>query len=80
MTIKMICTAVLLAVSLSGAAMAAGGGVTLKDKQQAACFDDVQKLCGDLVPDVDKVTACMKTKRQQVSPSCSKFYVAQPAG
>ena len=61
---------------LSGTAMA---GVTLRDKQQAACFDDVQSLCGDFIPDVDKTEACMKTKRTQVSKGCAKWY-DKPAG
>lgn len=63
-----------LAASLSTAALAATKSPTLQDKQQAACSADVQKLCADAMPDVDKVTACMKTKRAQVSPGCAKMY------
>ena len=58
----------------AGAAFAATSEPTLQDQQQAACYNDVQKLCGEAMPDVEKVTACMKTKRSQVSARCAKFY------
>jgi hypothetical protein len=47
---------------------------TLRDKQQAACYDDVMKFCREFVPDVDRVTACMAPKRKLVSPGCAAFY------
>jgi hypothetical protein len=49
-------------------------GPTLQDRQQAACYDDVMRLCADAVPDVDRVTACMKDKRKLVSAPCAAFY------
>lgn len=58
----------------AGPAFAATSAPTLQDQQQAACYDDVQRLCADAVPDVDKVTACMKVKRSQVSAKCAKMY------
>lgn len=61
-------------LATAGAALATNKGPTLQDQQQAACYNDVQKLCADAVPDVDRVTACMKTKRSQVSAKCAKFY------
>ena len=64
-------------ILLSSQAFAVTKEPTLQDKQQAACAPDVQKLCGDAMPDVDKVTACMKTKRAQVSPACAKMYDAK---
>ncbi len=48
--------------------------VTLRDQQQAACYDDVQKFCKDEVPDVDKVTACMSTKKSMVSAKCAAMW------
>jgi hypothetical protein len=65
---------VLSLAAASGAALAAPSGPTLQDKQQAACYDDVQRLCGDALPDVDKATACMKDKRPQVSAKCSAMW------
>ena len=56
------------------AAFAATKEVSLKDKQQAACYDDVNKLCKDALPDVDKVTACMKDKKPLVSAKCAAMW------
>ena len=47
---------------------------TLRDKQQAACYEDAMRLCGAFVPDEEKVTACMLTKQKQVSPGCRVFF------
>ncbi len=63
-----------LALAAAGSASAATSEPTLQDQQQAACYNDVQRLCGDVMPDVDRVTACMKTKRSEVSARCAKFY------
>ena len=64
------------AVLLSAAApvFAASNGPTLEDQLQAACYPDINRLCKDALPDQDKVTACMKTKKSQVSAKCAKFY------
>lgn len=63
-----------LMCSLSTGAFAVFKEQTLQDRQQAACADDVQKLCADTIPDVDKTKACMNAKRSQVSAKCAKMY------
>ena len=63
-----------LVATLSTSAMAATHNVTLRDRQQAACANDAQTLCASAMPDVDKVTACMKDKRAQVSKECAAMY------
>ncbi len=65
---------VALALTVSTAAFAAQKAPTLQDRQQAACADDAQRLCGDDMPDIDKVTACMKTKKAMVSAKCAAMY------
>ena len=62
----------IMVVAMPGLALASGP--TLQDRQQAACYDDVMRLCSEEVPDVDRVTACMKSKRAQVSAPCAAFY------
>jgi hypothetical protein len=65
------------AVSLGGVAVTAAPGraaQSLEDRQQAACYDDAQRLCPDAFPDVDKVKACMADKKKLVSPACAAFY------
>ena len=52
----------------------ANSTVTLQDREQAACYGDVQALCGEFVPDVDKVTSCMLARRDRVSPGCAKYF------
>jgi hypothetical protein len=39
-------------------------------EQRAACQGDAQRLCGQFIPDVDRITACMVANRRYVSPSC----------
>lgn len=65
---------VLLIVAVAGPAFGTDRGPTLQDKQQAACYDDVMRLCGNFVPDVDKVKACMQGKRRLVSAKCSAMW------
>ena len=47
---------------------------TLRDQEQAACYDDAQKLCPDAVPDEKKIETCMRAKMEQVSTGCKKFF------
>ena len=62
-------------------AASANSAVTLQDREQAACYNDVQKFCGEFVPDVDKTQACMLKIKDKVSPGCAKFYPpVKPAG
>ncbi|UDL93189.1 hypothetical protein LGH83_11250 [Lichenihabitans sp. PAMC28606] len=74
--VRMILSAALLSV-VSTAALASTSAPTLRDKQQAACAGDAQKLCADVMPDVDKVTACMQEKKAQVSEGCRAMYDAK---
>jgi hypothetical protein len=39
-------------------------------EQQQACTPDALRLCGEFVPDVAKITACMARKRASLSPAC----------
>lgn len=43
-------------------------------RAKLACIPDVIRLCKASMPDQDKVTACMKTKKSLVSPDCAEFY------
>jgi hypothetical protein len=43
-------------------------------EQQAACSDDAFRLCGADIPDVDRVTACMVRKQDQLSPGCQVYF------
>jgi hypothetical protein len=39
-------------------------------EQRAACEGDATRLCGQFVPDVDRITACMTQMRRYLSPGC----------
>jgi hypothetical protein len=47
-----------------------GAGAEVPPEVQQACTPDAMRLCADVIPDVAKVTACMKAKHAQVSKEC----------
>jgi hypothetical protein len=46
----------------------AQGGAS--DAVRQACTPDAMRLCSDVIPDVPKVTACMKRNTAQLSQAC----------
>jgi hypothetical protein len=54
------------AVNFTPAPAAAQGSA----QQQQACTPDALRLCGEFVPDVAKISACMSRKRASLSPAC----------
>jgi len=52
----------------------AGGASAATPEEQAACQDDAFKFCQDLIPDEDKVKACLITNRRKLSPACRKLF------
>jgi hypothetical protein len=65
--------ALALAVSLWPAASQA-----YTPEQQQACSGDAMQLCGEFVPDVDRITACMIRKKSQLSPACRVYFRPDP--
>src|ERR1700754_4889383 len=39
-------------------------------EQQAACQPDVMRLCGQFIPDVDRIVACLKYNEPNLNPAC----------
>lgn len=75
MKLKTVAVALAIgAAALSTGAFAKTKSVSLRDQQQAACYDDVMTLCKDAVPDETKVTACMETKKSMVSAKCAAMW------
>jgi type II secretory pathway component PulL len=64
-----------IAVALFGCALlslpAAAQGTP---EQRAACQGDAQRLCGQYIPDVDRITACMSQKRRYLTPRCRAVF------
>jgi hypothetical protein len=66
-------TALLLGVLTSGAN-------AYTPEQQQMCTGDAMRLCGEYIPDVDRVTACMIQKQSQLSDGCrAVFHGPTPA-
>jgi type II secretory pathway component PulL len=55
----------LIAFMSVGAAHAAG-----TPEQRRACRADAKKFCGQYIPNVKKITACMEANIKRLSPDC----------
>ncbi len=63
----------------SDAGQAAGGGEVSQSARQA-CTPDALRLCSDYIPDVGRITACMKAKYSQLSTPCRAAMDREGAG
>src|SRR6202171_6435771 len=43
-------------------------------EQQMACTPDVWRLCFDQIPDVDRITACLRQNTPQLSGPCRSVF------
>ena len=46
-------------------------------EQQQMCQGDAMRLCGEFIPDVDRITACMIAKKPQLSEGCRAVFDQQ---
>lgn len=71
-----------LAAATIGMALAVliqpGAGFAYTQEEEQACTPDAMRLCGEFVPNVDAITACMIKKKAQLSPQCRVFFRAGP--
>ena len=63
----------MLAASLAVSTLPAAGQ-SYTPEQQQACTPDAMRLCGNFVPDVERITACMIQKKSQLSPQCRVYF------
>ncbi len=47
---------------------------SLRDQQVAACESDAFRLCGEDIPDEQRITACMSARRNELSAGCRVFF------
>jgi len=73
-----IAAALGLACAASLAAAPAGAQGTPEQRQ--ACQPDAMRLCGEFVPDVERITACMVKNRLRLSPPCKVYFVEPRKG
>jgi hypothetical protein len=57
----------------------AGGAGAQSDEVRQACTDDAMRLCSDFVPDVPKITICMKRNYRALSLECRQAMARQHA-
>jgi len=50
-----------------------GAAAQVSDAARQACTPDAMRLCSAVIPDVARITACMKANRSQLSPACRVF-------
>ena len=74
MLLSRIVLGAVMVASVATAAEARTRAPSLRDRQQAACYGDVQRLCSAAMPNVAKVTACMKPKKEMVSAPCQALW------
>jgi hypothetical protein len=63
-----------LAISLHSTSAFALG----TDDQRAACTPDVFRLCGPEIPDVDRIVACLKKEKPNLSKDCRAVFNTRP--
>jgi hypothetical protein len=63
----------MLAVALS-ASLLSNPSQAYTPEQQQACMGDAFQLCGDAIPDVDRVTVCMIRNKARLSPGCRVYF------
>ena len=68
----------MLATALSVSMWPAAGHAYTPEQEQA-CTGDAFRVCGNDIPDVDRVTACMIRNQSQLSPGCRAFFRPEPS-
>lgn len=65
----------ILAIALATSLLSTNGYAYTPEQQQA-CTPDAFRLCGDAIPDVDRITLCMIRNKAQLSPGCRAYFRA----
>jgi hypothetical protein len=66
-TMKLSTTIALLLLCLS---LAPIGARADEQSDQQACMGDAMSICGQFIPDREKVGACLFSNRSRISPAC----------
>jgi hypothetical protein len=48
------------------------------DDQRAACTPGVFRLCGSEIPNVDRIVACLKKEKPNLSKDCRAVFSSRP--
>jgi hypothetical protein len=66
----------LLAASALAFGMLTTGALAHTAEQEQMCTGDAMRLCGEFIPNVDRITACMIQKYSQLSDGCKSVFTA----
>jgi hypothetical protein len=66
--------ALILGLACAVVTAPASGAAQGTPEQQQACQPDAMRLCGEFIPDVQRITACMVKKRAALSPACRVYF------
>jgi hypothetical protein len=69
-----LCAVLIVAFAAPAAARRISDAERMRQQAEHLCYDDVQRLCNEFIPDEDKITACMDAKRKQLSAPCLKVF------
>lgn len=67
---------VMVVLAVHGSASAFAGQGT--EQQREACTPDAFRLCGQFIPDADKVEACLRNSGPRLSPPCRVVFYPPP--
>jgi hypothetical protein len=72
MKIRAVLTLTVLGLGLVGAGLGLSSRAAKADAQQdqQACMQDAQVICGQFIPDRERVAHCLIANRRKVSPAC----------
>jgi hypothetical protein len=69
-----ICVAAFAVLLCAGTSATAQGTA----RQREACTPDVFRLCGAYIPDVDRITACLRGNGSRLSKACYDVFFPDP--
>ena len=74
MRTNLVCVqGLLLAAGIAALWPSAGRAFTQEEARQL-CTPDVLRLCSSEIPDVDRITACMRRQRANLSEGCRSVF------
>jgi hypothetical protein len=65
-------------ISLAISLYSTSGFALGTDDQRAACTPDVFRLCGSEIPNVDRIVACLKKEKPNLSKDCRAVFNTRP--
>ena len=59
-----------LALALSASVLSSSAGHAFSSEAQQMCTGDAFRLCGSEIPNISKITVCMRANRSSLSTGC----------